>query len=122
MGIDISTYVAAGNASLVAYLEKGMHKGITLTCSGFYGPQGRRLRADSLLGSTFFDQIESFDFEGLKVTNFEMETSGIFGLASLLGHRATSCNAILANRVRGEFSKNPKVAVDKLIDQVLEKI
>jgi uridine phosphorylase len=74
------------------------------------------------LDKTFFEKIGAFEFEGLQVTNFEMETAGIFGLAKILGHRAASCNAILANRLTNEFSKDHLKAENKLIAFVLEKV
>ncbi len=94
-------------------------KGITLTCPGFYGPQGRELRLKSKL-SPFLDALSHFKSGDHRFTNFEMETSGIYGMCHLMGHRAISCNAILANRLNGTFSANPKNTVEKLIKQVLE--
>lgn len=98
-----------------------MHLGMTATAGGFYGPQGRVLRLklqDEVLNS----KIDSFNFEGLRVTNLEMETSAIYGLAKLLGHQALSLNAIIANRANGTFSANPKQVVNDLILYALEKI
>jgi uridine phosphorylase len=95
--------------------------GLTATNPGFYGPQGRKLR----LGPRADDHISKmadFTFAGMKLTNMEMETSGIYGLSKLLGHQAVSLNCILANRVTGEFSKNPQKAVDRLIQYALEKL
>lgn len=98
----------------------GIHRGISLTSPGFYGPQGRRLR----LGHPGFDleALRAFTFEGLRLTNLEMETAGLYGLAALLGHRAISLNAILANRARGEFSTRGQGTVDKLITYALERL
>ncbi|MBI1226890.1 MAG: phosphorylase [Bacteroidetes bacterium] len=104
---------------LVSRFGKNMHRGITLTCPGFYAPQGRRLRLGSIFQSSFFEKIGQFSFGGLHVTNFEMETAAILGLANLLGHKATACNAILANRITGEFSKDTKKLEERLIEQVL---
>mgnify|MGYP000568705412 CR=1 FL=1 len=95
--------------------------GITGTAGGFYGPQGRVLRLaiqDPLLNS----KIDCFEFNGTKVTNLEMETSAIYGLSKLLGHNACSMNAIIANRANGTFSKDPYLAVDKLILYTLNKL
>ncbi|WP_149275842.1 nucleoside phosphorylase [Pareuzebyella sediminis] len=95
--------------------------GITLTNSGFYGPQGRKLRLNpSDEGLT--RKIASFIYEGRKITNLEMETSGIYGLAKLLGHRAVSMNCILANRVTGTFSPDPSKTINALIEYTLEKL
>jgi uridine phosphorylase len=95
--------------------------GITATCAGFYGPQGRALRAPIAV-QNLIPKLASFSFEETRLTNFEMETSGIFGMASILGHKACSINAILANRANGTFSKNPAADVEFLIQAVLDKI
>ena len=95
--------------------------GITLTNTGFYGPQARTLRIDTD-DKNLTQNLASFQYEGHKITNLEMETSGIYGLSKLLGHRAVSMNCILANRATGEFSKNPKKATDGLIAYCLKKI
>ena len=96
-------------------------KGMTATCGGFYGPQGRVLRL-KLQDENLNHKIDSFNFKGLKVANFEMETSAIYGLSKLLGHEACSMNAILANRALGTFSKNPQETIDKLIIYTLNKL
>ena len=96
-------------------------KGMTATCGGFYGPQGRVLRL-KLQDESLNHKMDSFDYNGLKVTNFEMETSAIYGLSKLLGHEACSMNAILANRATGTFSKNPQKTIDKLIKYTLNKL
>lgn len=98
-----------------------MIPGITATCTGFYGPQGRVLRAP-LYREAFIQNLSDFRYEERCITNFEMETSGIYGLSSVLGHNALSISAILANRITNEFSKQPKAIVDKLIIEVLEKL
>ncbi len=95
--------------------------GLTATCGGFYGPQGRVLRLE-LQDDSLNQKMDDFEFNDLKVTNFEMETSAIYGLAKLLGHDACSMNAILANRALGTFSKNPKATIDKLIIYTLNKL
>ena len=94
---------------------------LTATCGGFYGPQGRVLRL-KLQDENLNHKIDSFNFKGLKVANFEMETSAIYGLSKLLGHEACSMNAILANRALGTFSKNPQETIDKLIIYTLNKL
>ena len=99
-----------------------MQKGITFTAPGFYGPQGRVLRTRSQLTSALLQQAQHFIYQDLRITNFEMETSAIYGLARLLGHRAVSCNAIIANRATGDFSKSPGETVDQLILEVLERV
>jgi len=95
--------------------------GVTVTNAGFYAPQGRKLRANPLMND-FLVRLASFDFEGQKISNLEMETAGIYGLASLLGHKAISLNALLANRSTGEFSKHPSKTIDALIRYTLERV
>ncbi|WP_109437717.1 nucleoside phosphorylase [Aquimarina sp. AU119] len=97
------------------------HKGVTVTNVGFYGPQGRILRLP-IQDKELNDKMASFSYENKKITNLEMETAGIYGMAKLLGHKAVSMNAILANRATGEFSQNPKKIVDELIQYTLNKL
>jgi uridine phosphorylase len=114
-------YIAKGSEALIEKLNQGYVKGITLTCPGFYGPQGRQLR----LAPRFPDLIQKasqFRFENRRITNFEMETSGIYAMGQLLGHHCVSISAILANRIHNTFSQQPKKGVEKLIQEVLEKI
>lgn len=96
-------------------------KGITATAIGFYAPQGRVLRLP-LQNPNLNSLIDSFDFNGIKVTNLEMETSAIYGLSKLLGHNACSINAIIANRANGTFSENPYKTVEDLIIYTLNKL
>ena len=102
-------------------LDNNIQYGITATCGGFYGPQDRILRLQPK-DSIFRDKLQSFRFENLRITNFEMETSAIYGLSKLLGHQACSMNAILANRANGTFSKNSEETVDQLIKYTLKKL
>ncbi|EAQ41212.1 nucleoside phosphorylase [Polaribacter sp. MED152] len=95
--------------------------GITATAGGFYGPQGRVLRL-ALQDANLNSKIDSFNFEGNRITNLEMETSAIYGLSKLLGHKAVSMNAIIANRANGTFSKKPAQVVADLIVYTLDKI
>ena len=101
--------------------SEDIHKGITATSGGFYGPQGRVLRLQ-LEDDKLNDTLSSFEFKGQKLTNLEMETAAIYGLASLLSHDALSMNAIVANRANGTFSENPYKAIDSLIQYTLEKL
>ena len=101
--------------------ENHILTGITATCGGFYGPQGRMLRLEPK-DSIFRNKLQSFRYEDLKITNFEMETSAIYGLSKLLGHQACSMNAILANRANGSFSKKPDETIDNLIQYTLNKL
>ena len=121
-GLSTTPYLAASTSDLIARALDNipdMIKGITLTAPGFYAPQGRKLRAQSYI-SFLKDTIQSFEHEGRYFTNFEMETAGLYGLANTLGHQAVSFNAIIANRLTGEFSPDPAKMIDRLIDEVLE--
>lgn len=112
-------YIAGASASLIKHFVKNFHQGITVTCPGFYGPQGRVLRL-GISNPELINRLTQFRFGHHKITNFEMETSAIYGLSRLLGHNCLSLNAIIANRVRKEFSKDGKAAVENLIVKVLE--
>lgn len=101
--------------------ESHILTGVTATCGGFYGPQGRMLRLEPK-DSIFRNKLQSFRYEDLKITNFEMETSAIYGLSKLLGHQACSMNAILANRANGSFSKKPDETINNLIQYTLNKL
>ncbi|WP_028890376.1 nucleoside phosphorylase [Tenacibaculum ovolyticum] len=96
-------------------------KGITATAGGFYGPQGRVLRL-ALQDAELNKKIDSFNHNGNRITNLEMETSAIYGLSTLLGHNAASMNAIIANRANGTFSENPGKVVADLIKYTLDKL
>lgn len=95
--------------------------GFTATNVGFYAPQGRVLRL-ALQDKDLNDKFASFNFKGRSITNMEMETAGIYGISKLLGHKALSMNAIMANRATGEFSSKPDVVIDELIKYTLDKI
>ncbi len=97
------------------------HKGLTATAGGFYGPQGRVLRLP-IQDANLNNKMDAFNFNGIRITNLEMETSAIYGLAKLLGHEAISLNAIIANRASGTFSKNPSEVIENLIKYTLNKI
>ena len=96
-------------------------KGMTATAGGFYGPQGRVLRIP-IKDSDLNHKISSFVYDEIRVTNYEMETSAIYGLSKLLGHNACSMNAIIANRSLGEFSQNPVKVIEDLIIYTLDKM
>ena len=101
--------------------ESSFLKGITLTCPGFYAPQNRRIKVESKL-APIFNGLTKVEYEGLNITNMEMETAGIYGMATLLGHNALSVNAILANRATNTFSKHPEKTVEKMIEKVISLI
>ena len=115
-------YVIKGDDDLFNKLySDDTHRGFTATNVGFYGPQGRVLRLQ-LQDDTLNDKLANFDYNGLNITNMEMETAGIYGMAKLLGHKALSMNAIIANRALGEFSKDPAKVVNDLIIYTLNKL
>ena len=115
-------YVAVADPQLINRIAgDDMVRGITCACGGFYGPQGRRLRiplADPELNS----KIESFEYQGLRITNFEMESSALAGLSSLLGHKAMTCCMVLANRRAHQMNTNYKNDINTLILTVLDRI
>lgn len=120
--LGVHPVIVKGSDVLLNTIAKDMRKGVTLTNCGFYGPQGRTVRI-APKDKKYIDELSAIILPGnRKLTNMEMETSGIYGMSKLLGHHALSCNAILANRVDGTFSKDPHGATDKLIRFVLENI
>jgi uridine phosphorylase len=96
--------------------------GITASCNGFYGPQGRSVRATAMYDDLLQRMTELSLADDLRITNFEMETSGIYGLANILGHEAISVNAIIANRSKNTFSKQATETVESAIKQSIEVI
>jgi uridine phosphorylase len=114
-------YIAKGATSLMQKIDNGYQRGITLTCPGFYAPQGRQLRLAPRFPN-LIQKASAFRYEENRITNFEMETSGIYALGSLLGHQCVSVSAIMANRIEHQFSKQPKKVIDHLIVELLEKI
>jgi len=111
-------YLSGASATLLRHFTEGFHHGITVTCPGFYGPQGRVLRL-GLAQPELIDRLTGFSYGPHRITNFEMETAGIYGLGKLLGHHCLSLSAIVANRVSKEFSKDGDAAVKRLIADTL---
>jgi len=101
--------------------SKQTYKGVTGTAGGFYGPQGRVLRL-AIEDSGLNNKMNSFLYNGLRISNLEMETATIYGLSKLLGHNAVSLNAIIANRANGTFSKNPAKTIESLILYTLDRL
>jgi uridine phosphorylase len=115
-------YVVRGSIQLEKRFNSDqLYKGFTGTVGGFYGPQGRVLRLE-IQDPALNSKMDRFEFEGVKMTNLEMETAAIYGLGKLLGHECLSLNAIIANRVTGTFSADPYKAVDALILYALNKL
>jgi uridine phosphorylase len=114
-------YLFSASSFLLKHFVNGFFNGITVTCPGFYGPQGRVLRL-GLSNPGLINRLTEFSFGQHRITNFEMETAGIYGLGKLLGHRCLSLSAIVANRITKQFSPNPTKTVEKLITTTLEII
>ncbi len=114
-------YISAGSMNLLKHFVDGFHQGVTVTCPGFYGPQGRVLRL-GLRQPELIDALTRFQFGAHRITNFEMETAGIYGLGKLLGHHCLSLSVIVANRITKTFSKDGGAAVENLIQKALAVI
>ena len=114
-------YIAGASASLIKHFVKDFYHGITVTCPGFYGPQGRVLRL-GIKNPNLINSLTGFRFGQHRIANFEMETSAIYSLGKLLGHHCLSLNAVVANRIKQEFSQDHYATVDNLIKKVLKII
>lgn len=117
-GLTGLPYISGAAPSLLKHFAGKFHQGITVTCPGFYGPQGRVLRL-GLRNPDFVNRLTDFSFGPHRISNFEMETSAIYGLGRLLGHHCLALNAIVANRVRQEFSAQPTNTIETLIKTFL---
>ena len=115
-------YVSIADADLIEQIaQDDMVRGYTISCGGFYGPQGRVLRAN-IADPDQNKKVESFEYNDLRICNFEMESSALAGLASLLGHRAMTCCMVIANRYTTEMNTEYKNSIDTLIQKVLDRI
>ncbi len=114
-------YIAGASMSLIKHFVEGYHQGITITCPGFYGPQGRVLRL-GLTNPQLNDRFTDFKFGQYKITNFEMETAAIYGLGKALHHHCLSLSAIVANRIHKNFSADGNATVERLIKKTLDII
>lgn len=115
-------YVAIADNSLIDRIAgKEMQRGYTIACGGFYGPQGRKIRIP-IADDNQNEKIESFIYDGMKILNFEMESSALAGLSAHLGHSAMTCCMVVANRYAKEMNTNYKSSIDNLIKLVLERI
>ena len=120
--LHAAPYVANADMNLINQIAgEDMVRGITISCGGFYGPQGRELRIP-LADPRQNEKVESFEYNGLRICNFEMESSALAGLASLLGHRAMTCCMVIANRYAKEMNTEYKNSIDTLIKTVLDRI
>lgn len=115
-------YVVDADPELIERLaQKDMVRGVTIACGGFYGPQGRELRIP-LADPKQNEKVEAFERDGLRITNFEMESSAVAGLSLLLGHKAMTCCMVIANRLVKEANTTYKNSIDDLIKVVLDRI
>lgn len=119
--LSFTPYCVPGSQLLKKRIGHEMLKGITVTCPGFYAPQGRVLRA-AIRFPTLAEILQKFSYNHFRITNFEMETAGYYALGRLLGHEVLSVNAIIAHRLQQTFSENPSNTIESLILHVLENI
>lgn len=118
---QLTPYLTAADPTLLQSIGRHMEQGVTVTAPGFYAPQGRQVRAKNAVPD-LITQLNTFRHHGLRITNLEMETAGIYALAKVLGHKALSVNAILASRINFEFSKDPAAVVNTAIKMVLDQL
>ncbi len=121
LGLEYTPYASSCSENLLRKLGFDMTHGITVTCPGFYGAQGRHIRLNPR-HQDFIDKLSRVGGSDFTLTNLEMETAGYYALGRLLGHEMLSVNAILANRATGEFASNPQKVVSSLIKKVLERV
>ena len=117
----INPYITSADETLVKKYAQDLPYGITITAPGFYAPQGREVRAQNAIPN-LIELLKTFRSGNYRITNLEMETAGIYALSKALGHKALSVNAILASRVRFEFSKDPQKIITKTIEHVLSNL
>lgn len=120
IGLPFTPYCVEGSSSLLKHFSDDMNIGNTVTCPGFYAPQGRQLRTP-IRFPKIAESLSMFHYGDLWLTNFEMETAGYYAMGRLLGHEVLSCNAVVANRMTHQFSKNSDKTIDTLIKLVLDK-
>lgn len=121
LNIPFKPYIVSASPSLKQQFAFDMYSGNTVTCPGFYAPQGRELRLP-IRNSHLMDDMLSFHHEDFWLTNFDMETAGYYAMARMMGHEMLSLNAIIANRPRNKFSKDPNKIIDALIKKVLDRL
>lgn len=114
-------YLVAGSSDLIQRIGKKYHHGITVTAPGFYAPQGRELRLKPRV-SDVNEKLRAFKYKDFRIVNYEMETSALYGLSSLLGHQACTVCAVVANRYANSFSKDYKPVINQLIKEVLDNL
>lgn len=117
-GSNILPYIAEGSIALRKYFAAGFINGITITCPGFYGPQGRAIRTQ-LAYPYLVDAMATFDARNLQAVNFEMETAAMYGLGKILGHHCCSISMVVDNRVTNTMSRNIDADIDHMIKHTL---
>lgn len=121
LDLPYSPYCFKGSQKLIDRFKKDLIVGNTVTCHGFYAPQARQLRAP-IKYPHMIDKLNRFHIDGFWLTNMEMETAGYYALANILGHEMVSLNAIVANRAKDEYAKDPNKVIDELISKAIELI
>ncbi len=121
LNLHFEPYCEQADETLKLLFQKEMLPGNTLTCPGFYAPQGRKIRLP-IQPADLHEKLNSFSFEGGKITNFEMETAGYYALGKALGHQVLSTNAVVANRATQTFSRQASQTIDCLVRMVLDKL
>lgn len=121
LGLSFLPYCIQGSQKLLGLLGGGLVQGNTVTCPGFFGPQGREVRLKPAIPD-IIEKLSQVNVEGFELTNFEMETAGYYAMGRLLGHEVLSLNAIVANRITHEFADNAYEIVDELIRHTLKKL
>ncbi|TVP50941.1 MAG: phosphorylase [Mongoliibacter sp.] len=121
LGLPFIPYCIQGSEKLLALLREGLLVGNTVTCPGFFGPQGREVRVKPAIPD-IIEKLGKINVDGFQLTNFEMETAGYYAMGRLLGHEVMSLNAIVANRITHEFADNAHEIVDNLIQHTLKKL
>ncbi len=121
INLPFRPYCVKGSVDLNEQFAFDMIQGNTVTCPGFYAPQGRKIRLDLKL-KDFMEELNYFHEGNFWLTNFEMETAGYYAMGRLLGHEIISLNAIISNRIKNQFSENPNKIIDKLIKMVLDRV
>lgn len=119
LGLSFFPYQAAASKLLLSKLDQEFYRGITLTCPGFYAPQGREVRLKPRFDQ-MIERLSQIQVGEKRLTNFEMETAGYYALGQLLGHEMLSLNAIIANRPLKKFDANAEKTVDNLIQKALD--
>lgn len=121
LNLPFTPYCVEGSQKLLNLLGNDLIHGNTVTCPGFFGPQGREVRLKPAIPN-IIEQLSAINLDGFRLTNFEMETAGYYAMGRMLGHEMLSLNAIVANRITQEFAKDSYNIVDQLIVQTLEKL